>query len=128
MSGNIIPPTSAQTQYEQLTDSEGHLLLIPSATAQFLRSQGRTTLDVLIYLAPAAEVEPWLTVTEAAKLVVEEEIVFGWTIDKAKVYISRDCKSGKIRHDGEGPQRRIDPASFRAWMFERRRDDDKNDE
>ena len=64
----------------------------------------------------------WLTVTEAAKLLVKD--VSGVDLAKARVRVSRAADAGKFRTNGEkGRRRRIDRDSFRAWWLERREQD-----
>ena len=118
MSANIIPPTRAETQYEQLCDSEGRLILLPSAMVALFRAMGMASLTVTVSLGAAESVEPWLTLTQAAQRHLDD--VDGMTFSKARMRITRACASGAIVSRAERSARRIDPTSFAAWRLKAR--------
>ena len=88
-----IPDTSAPTQYVQLADSLGRLILIPAATVQALLAAGLESISLDVPLPGARQGGEWLTVTEAARLHLGD--LPGISLENAKSKISRACESGK---------------------------------
>ena len=121
-----IPDTRAEAQFVQLADAEGRLVLLPAATVQHFRMSGMTSINVTIDLSSAKPARPWLTVTEAAHLHLDD--VDGMTLKRAKVRISRACDAAKIVCRDKGTDRRIEPDSFSAWRLAERESnlDDKD--
>lgn len=117
MADRIIPETTAPTHYVELTDREGRLVLLPLATVRSLRSVGQTSITMTIDLTSEPS-QPWLTVTEAARLHLED--VDGMTLERAKVKICRACEQGIVLSNGKGIQRRIEPNSLAAWRLKER--------
>lgn len=127
MRPTTIPETSAPTQYVQLADSLGRLILIPAATVQALIAAGLESISLDVPLPGARQGGEWLTVTEAARLHLGD--LPGISLENAKSKISRACESGKIRSRGERTLRRIDPISFDAWrLAQREADCDRHEE
>lgn len=119
MGALTIHQTDAATKYSQLCDTEGRLVLLPSAVVDWLRAQGKNTITLTVGLGldvPAAE---WLTVTEAAEKLMDED-VDGLTLDSAKKRVTRACDRGTVTATGEGHRRRIDPISLNAWRLDQR--------
>lgn len=112
-----IPETTATTHYVELADSEGRLVLLPRATVDAVLAAGRTSIVMTISLT-AEPPQPWLTVTEAAKLHLDD--VDGLTLPVAQAKVSRACRDGKVVSTGEGTLRRIDPKSLAAWRLQER--------
>lgn len=70
------------------------------------------------------EVKPdaWITVTAAAKLLLED--VSGIDLGKAKARVSKAAGEGRFRTNGkDGRDRRIDRDSFSTWRLEQREKD-----
>lgn len=126
MSSFIIPSTCADTQYEQLSDSDGRVWLMATAAVQVLRARGYKTFQPLVYLTAGVDPDPWLTVTEAAQRVLDEDVIFGASIKAVKVIISRACTNGEIISNGEGRDRRIEPASLNSWLLKRRQEENND--
>lgn len=120
-----IPETTAPTHYVELADSEGRLVLLPRAMVDAMRAAGRTTISMTIGLT-AEPSPPWLSVTEAAELHLEDlppaqdERERHKQLLTARANISRACSEGKIACVGEGPARRVNPNSLAAWRLMQR--------
>lgn len=72
--------------------------------------------------AGSVEESAWLTVTEAAELLLND--VSGIDIDRAKARVCRAAAGNKFRTNGEsGRRRRIDRDSFSTWRLEQRKRD-----
>lgn len=71
---------------------------------------------------PPMQEEIWLTVTEAAKLLLTD--VSGLELAAAKARVSKAAKHGRFRTNGNsGHKRRIEVVSFSAWrLLQRERD------
>jgi hypothetical protein len=76
-----------------------------------------------------AEVRPWITSAEAARLHVtdmrpalDDEDARALLL-AAKKRISRACQSGQVRCTGVGFDRRVDPDSLDAWRIHMRQRD-----
>jgi len=66
--------------------------------------------------------EDWITVTAAAKLLLE--VVSGIDLGKAKARVSKAAGEGHLRTNGkEGRERRIDRGSFSIWQREQQKKD-----
>jgi hypothetical protein len=66
--------------------------------------------------------EDWITVTAAARLLLE--VVSGIDLGKAKARVSKAAGEGHIRTNGkEGRDRRIDRGSFSQWQREQQKKD-----
>lgn len=135
MADRIIPETTALSHFVELADSQGRLVLLPRVMVDTMRTTGQTSIALTINLTAEPQqarptgfiaetrttVEsprPWLTVSEAARLHLND--VDGITLAAAKVKISRACQQGKIISTGEGFRRRIDPVSLDAWRLAER--------
>lgn len=117
MAAFSIPETTAPTHYVELADSEGRLVLLPRAMVDAMLTAGRTSISMTISLTSEPP-QPWLTVTAAAKLHLDD--VDGITLAVAQAKVSRACREGTIVSTGEGTLRRIDPTSFAAWRLRER--------
>lgn len=117
MAAGIIPETTASAHFVELADSQGRLVLLPRATVDALLSAGQTTVELTISLTTEPP-RPWLTVTEAARLHLND--VDGITLEVAQAKVSRACRESKIVSVGEGTRRRIDPVSLDAWRLAER--------
>ena len=126
MAAIIVPQITAPATFEQVTDEQGRLVLLPAATVAHLRAQGITSVVVTLNLAPEQPPRRWLTVTEAAQLHMTD--VDGLTLENAQVRITRACNAGRVHCDGKGAQRRIEPNSLDAWrLAERERNLSRHD-
>ena len=65
--------------------------------------------------------EDWITVTEAAKIMIDRDFVDNLNFENAKARISKACGEGNIKFWGKGQSRRIDPGSLSEWMWEVRK-------
>lgn len=117
----------ARVDLAQLHDAEGRLVLLPTPTVAYYLSQGHTSVTLTVNLAPGVRSGGWLTVTEAARRMLpdlrpaQDAADERRLLSEAKANITRACNRGRIRHEGRGPRRRIDPQSFDAWCLARRR-------
>lgn len=70
--------------------------------------------------APGSAQQPvWLTVTEAAELLLDD--VSGIDLERAKARVCRAAAANRFRINGErGRRRRIDRDSFSTWRLEQR--------
>jgi len=66
--------------------------------------------------------DDWITVTEAAKRMIDLEVVPKIDPEKAKARISKACGS-QIKCAGKGNFRRIDPGSLSIWLLDQRKKD-----
>ena len=114
METHIVPSTN----FVELADAEGRLVLLPATTIEALRKRGITQITITVQIPPETPVDAWLTVTQAAGMHLED--VSGMDLPSAKSIISRECKDGKIVATGNGRERRIEPNSFAAWRLSRR--------
>jgi len=70
---------------------------------------------------PDAMESEWLTVTEAAELLVSEDVIDDLDFKRAKARISRAATSGRFMTNGElGAARRVESGSFSRWVLEQR--------
>lgn len=70
---------------------------------------------------PDAVGSEWLTVTEAANRLVEEDVVDGLKLARAKVDVSNAATRGHLASNGKkGKDRRIDLGSLAKWILELR--------
>jgi hypothetical protein len=117
----------AVTDYATLTDTEGRLVLLPAATVEHFRKRGAAAITLTIPLDDqAVDDGGWLTVTEAARLHVDD--VDGMNLAAARTKISRACDAGRIVSIGECRRRRIEPKDFAAWrLHEREKNLDRAD-
>ena len=118
LQGLEMSTTEARTDYMQVADSDGRLWLIPAATRNHLLANGISSLTVTIGLNPAQPPQPWLTVSEAARLHVSD--VDGINLRAATMKIPRACTKGQIVCSGTNSRRRIEPNSLDAWRLEQR--------
>lgn len=122
MAAFTIPETTAPTHYVELADSEGRLVLLPRATVSAMLAAGRTSISMIISLTSAPP-QPWLSVTEAAKLHIQDlppaanEEERRQQLLTARASISRACSEGKIVCIGEGTSRRLNPDSLATWRL-----------
>lgn len=122
----VCPETSAVTHFVELADAEGRLILLPAATVRALRAIGQSSITVTVSLT-SDPAQPWLTVTEAARLHMTD--VDGMTLEVAKAKVSRACRTDRFACEGEGSRRRIEPRTFDAWrLSERERNLDAADD
>ena len=110
-----------------LTDEVGRVFWVAAQTVEALLSTGVQEISPRLRLRRLTGDAPeTLTVTEAAKLLIED---FGdLTLVRAKARISRACDRGEVTATGRGRARRIDPTSLAAWRLRQRdRDLDRVD-
>ena len=70
---------------------------------------------------PDAESPVWITVTEAAELLMKDLPFLVSQLGKAKARVSRAASGGKFKTNGEkGQARRIDAGSLAQWRLEQR--------
>jgi hypothetical protein len=120
MTAPMLPPVQADATFSQVSDQEGRLLLLPTATVEHFRSQGMSSVSLIIQLEPGKPAEAWLTVSAAARMLVDEDVVAGVDFAAAKARILRAIKTGALRADTTGGVRRLNPTIFRAWLMELR--------
>ena len=71
---------------------------------------------------PNAMESEWLTVTEAGKRMVAEEVIDDLDLPRAKTLASTAASRGQlVTNDEKGRARRIESGSLAKWMFERRK-------
>ncbi len=121
MASESIPHTCAEAQFVQVADSEGRLLLMPTAMVNHFLATGISSLNLTVSLQPDKAAQPWLSITEAARCCLDD--IDGMTLEKAKARISRACGDGRIQFKGSGTNRRVEPDSFAAWRLAARESD-----
>ena len=127
MAVTIIPRTDASSTFEQLSDSEGRLVLLPASTVGHFRALGIESLTITVGLNPAIPPAPWHSVSDAARMLMD--VVSGLAFSSAKSRLSRACDASNIVHRGEGFDRKIEPNSLSSWLMEQRnRDLDRQDD
>jgi len=112
-----ILATEAMTDYCQLSDDQGRLVLLPKAVVTALRRAGMASVNLTVSLNDEAP-RKWLTLSEATRAHLDD--VDGITPNSAKVKIYRACKKGEFISEGAGSDRRIEPNSFEAWRLKER--------
>jgi hypothetical protein len=112
---------SANIAVTELLDAEGRLFLVPTALVSTWQAQGLDTVTVTIRLNAAKPARPWLTVSEAARLHIDD--VDGMNLHRAIVKISRACNAGRIASEGAAFKRRLEPNSLDAWRLAEREKD-----
>lgn len=123
MASQIIASTVAPTSYIQLSNSNGLLILIPEAVVNTFRAKGTKYIDVGAVSIfgddePPPKSEPWVTLTEAARL--HQTDSDGLELDAAKKRIRRACDDGDLLWRPEGRAVLIDPTSLGAWRLKQR--------
>ncbi len=88
----------------------------PASSWRALKAQRHT---VTLIRAAQTDAKDWLTVTEAAKLRLED--CDGLDLELAKAQVSWAADRGKFTVEGEGRSRRIEPGSFSLWRDRQRR-------
>ena len=127
MAVTIIPRTDASSTFEQLSDSEGRLVLLPASTVGHFRALGIESLTITVGLNPAIPPAPWHSFSDAARMLVD--VVSGLSLSGAKSRVLRACDAGKIMCRGDGFDRKIEPNNLSAWLMEQRnRDLDRQDD
>ena len=127
MAATDTPRTHAEIEFVQLADSEGRLLLLPTATVEHYLAAGVALLNLSVNLQPDRAPREWLTATEAAKLHLSD--VDGMTLQRAQVRITRACAAGHLIFDGTSTRRRIEPNSLDSWrLAAREKNLDKTDD
>lgn len=88
----------------------------PASSWRAIKAQ---RLTVTLTRAQEADLEEWLTVTDAARLRLDD--CDGLNLELAKAQVSRAADRGKFTAVGEGRARRIEPGSFSLWRDQQRR-------
>lgn len=112
-----ILATGAMTDYCQLSDDQGRLVLFPQAAIDALRRSGQRSLTLTIDLTDGKP-NNWIDIGEAVEQLQQD--VDDLADDAARMRISRACKQGQIEHAKDGKALRIETVSFKAWRLDQR--------
>lgn len=89
---------------------------VPASSWRAMRAD---RITVTLTRARPGDGDDWLTVTEAARLRMDD--CDGLDLELAKAQVSRAADRGKFVVEGEGRARRIEPGSFSLWRDRQRR-------
>lgn len=128
MAGDIVSTHRAEIDVVWTVDKQGISIALQAPLVMQLLARGITSITLHdVPLRPEQPVTPWLTVTDAARILLRDmrpacdDSDTERLLSTAKSRISRACDRGKIEHAGHGSERRIEPRSFDAWCLASRR-------
>lgn len=88
----------------------------PASSWQAMKAK---RITVTLARARQPDTEKWLTVTDAARLRLDD--CDGLDLELAKAQVSRAADRGTFTAEGQGRSRRIEPGSFSLWRDRQRR-------
>lgn len=125
MPAHSLHETTALTNYVQVCDQDGHLLLVPSVWIEQLATAGVEQIVATIRVPRPAGT--WLTLTDAARRHIEGDVSppvdaddAKRQLDAARKRLRRAVAAGEIVSDAEG---RLNQTSLDAWRLSFRESD-----
>lgn len=122
MPAHSLHETTALTNYVQVCDQDGHLLLVPSVWIEQLATAGVEQIVATIRVPGATA--PLITLAEAVRRHVEADCdppVDAEDVRRisaaARMRIKRACDSNEIDTVARGGDRLLDRASLDAWRL-----------